>query len=97
MKVEKLIKEVNKTYKGSLWRKHGKCRIYINYTSKVTTYIELKVVNDKVIDAHSSCFYTGAEPSSNKWIRNYIEDAKEHIEEVRDYIIDLIEDEGLVS
>jgi hypothetical protein len=95
MNFNELANKIIGKYGGKLWAKPGIARIYFNHTSKVDTYIEFDVFDGKVediSDIYSGCKYIGKPVTSYKWIENYTHEAREYIEEIKKFILDLMED-----
>lgn len=94
MTVNELMKLIKTKYKCKLWQKSNKCRVYFEHTSKVDTFLELEVSNNKVVKVYPKWWYKGEEPSSFKWILNYASDAREYIGDIATLVTSFIENDA---
>lgn len=83
------IKSIS-NFDSNLWQKEDKCRLYFDYPSKVTLFLELLVVGNDVKSVISKCYYIGKTPTSKKWTLNYTKEAREFVDTIAEYAMDYI-------
>jgi hypothetical protein len=90
MNTSELLMLINKSYDCKLWRRNTICRLYFSHRPNVTIFLELSLIDFKIIKATPKCIYEGSCPSNQKWIDNYTLSSCEYINKVAREVFHLI-------